>query len=67
MKKIATLSALAFVLATAGAFAQTPATQPAAGEKTAAPAGKTAKTAHHHKKGVKKGAATTPATTPAAK
>ncbi len=67
MKKIATLSALAFVLATVGAFGQTPASQPATGDKTAAPATKTAKTAHHHKKGVKKGGATTPAATPAAK
>lgn len=69
MRKFATLSALAFVLATAGTFAQTPSTQqPAAGDKTAAPATKTVKkTVHHHKKGAAKTAATTPASTPAQK
>ena len=68
MKKIATLSALAFVLATAGAFARTPAAQdPATGAKTSTSTAKTAKkTAHHHKKGVKKGA-TTPQAPPAQK
>ena len=61
MKKFASLTAMAFLLATAGAFAQTPST-------TAAPATKTAKTAKAHR-GHKKTAKTktTPAPTPAQK
>jgi hypothetical protein len=62
MKKLATLTAMTFLLVTAGAFAQTP----AATEKPAAPAGKSTKTAKKaNKKSTKKSAAkkaTTPAT-----
>ena len=57
MKKIATLTAMAFLLATAGAFAQT-----ATPETKTAPAKTATKTAKHHK-GHKKGAKTSTSTT----
>lgn len=67
MKKIATLSVLAFALATAGAFAQTPAAQATPSvDKTTTKAPKSAKKTVHHKKSAKKGT-TTPDTTPAQK
>ena len=53
MKKFATLTAMAFLLATAGAFAQTPSTTTPTGDK---PATKTAKAGH---KGHKKAGKTT--------
>ena len=63
MKKLATLATMAFLLATAGAFAQTPSTTPATGDKATM---KTANPAHKgHKKVGKKVA--TPAPTPAQK
>jgi len=62
MKKLATFTTMAFMLATAGAFAQTPSTTPASGDK---PATKTAKAHKGHKKTVK--TTTTPAATPAQK
>jgi hypothetical protein len=63
MKKFATLTAMAFLLATAGAFAQTPSTTTPTGDK---PATKTAKAGHKgHKKAGK--TTTTPTPTPAAK
>jgi hypothetical protein len=63
MKKFATLTMMAFLLATAGAFAQTPSTTVTTGDK---PAAKTAKTTHkgHKHTGQKPG---TPAPTPAQK
>lgn len=62
MKKLATLSMMAFLLATAGAFAQTPSTTTPDDKATM----KTAKPAHKgHKKVGKKVA--TPAPTPAQK
>jgi opacity protein-like surface antigen len=66
MKKFATLTAMAFLLATAGAFAQAPPTTAPAGDQAAAKTTKTAKAGHKgHKKAGK--TTTTPAPTPAAK
>jgi hypothetical protein len=67
MKKFATLTAMAFLLATAGAFAQAPPATAPAGDQTATKAApKTAKAGHKgHKKAGK--TTTTPAPTPAAK
>lgn len=65
MKKLATLTTMAFLLATAGAFAQTPSTTPETGDKTATKATKSAKVHKGHKKvGTKPG---TPAPTSAQK
>jgi hypothetical protein len=65
MKKFATLTAMAFLLATAGAFAQAPSTTTPAGNQAATKAApKTAKAGH---KGHRKAGKTTPAPTPAAK
>ena len=62
MKKFATLTAMAFLLATAGAFATTPST---AADKAPAKPAKTAKVHRAHKKvGAKPG---TPTPTPAQK
>jgi hypothetical protein len=63
MKKFATLTTMAFLLATAGAFAQAPSTTTATGDKATT---KTAKTSHkgHKHAGQKPG---TPAPTPAQK
>ena len=60
MKKFATLTTMAFLLATAGAFAQAPTTT-----TTDKPATKTAKAHKGHKKAGK--TTTTPAPTPAQK
>jgi opacity protein-like surface antigen len=66
MKKFATLTAMAFLLATAGAFAQAPSTTTPAGGQAATKTTKTAKSGHKgHKKAGK--TTTTPASTPAAK
>jgi len=67
MKKFAPLTAMAFLLATAGAFAQAPSTTPPAGNQTTTKAApKTAKAGHKgHRKAGK--TTTTPAPTPAAK
>lgn len=65
MKKFATFTTMAFLLATAGAFAQTPSTTTPADSKDA----KAAKTAKAHKGHKKPGGTkpTTPAPTPAQK
>ena len=47
MKKLATLTTMAFLLATAGAFAQTPSTTTTTGDKATT---KTAKTGHKNHK-----------------
>jgi hypothetical protein len=66
MKKFATLTAMAFLLATAGAFAQAPSTTTPAGDQAATKTTKTAKSGHKgHKKGGK--TTTTPSPTSAAK
>ena len=69
MKKFATLTAMAFLLATAGAFAQAPSTTTPAGDPAATKTTKTAKTVKTGHKGHKKAGktTTTPASTPAAK
>jgi hypothetical protein len=68
MKKLATFTTMAFLLATAGAFAQAPSTTTASGDKAATKTTRTAKSAKthkgHRKVGTKPG---TPAPTPAQK
>jgi len=67
MKKLATFATMAFLLATAGAFAQAPAPTAAAGDNAAA-ATKTTKSAKKHKGHKKVGTKpATPAPTPAQK
>ncbi len=61
MKKFATFTTMAFLLATAGAFAQTPST-PAPGDKAPAKTSKPAKSHKAHKKTAPKTGSTT--TTP---
>jgi hypothetical protein len=69
MKKFATLTAMAFLLATAGAFAQAPPATTPAGDQAATKTTKSAKSAKAGHKGHKRPGktTTTPAPTPAVK